>query len=134
MKASSVVWLLGFSLVGCTAKNSAYEKQLAQLSENIMILQNERDRLEERIAVLEQQRPGAESPRPGARGTVDRPQLRVVELRPPEEALNEAAPIGAPQAEPVAMPGTEERTLIQGSGSSLSQSPVKEGAMNGGGE
>lgn len=103
----------------CTARNPAYEKKFSQLGENIMILQNERDRLEERIAVLEQERETL-APRPVAQGALERPPLKVVQLLPPDEVATESPPAAPPPSDDGA------RTVISGTGSELSQSPVSE--------
>jgi hypothetical protein len=121
MKASLWIPVTLVLFPACTARNSAYEKKLSQLGENIMILQNERDRLEERIAVLEQERETL-APRPVAQGALERPPLKVVQLVPPDEAS------GATES-PTSTPAPHDegaRTVIRGTGSELSQSPVTE--------
>lgn len=84
-----------------------------------MILQNERDRLEERIAVLEQERGQARPPQSNA--VIERPRLKVVQLRPEGDP-----PVGEQPGSVEVEPMTGARTLIQGSGSAISQVPIEE--------
>jgi hypothetical protein len=128
MKASTVSLALALLGASCTAKNPAYDKQLARLNESVTILQHERDRLEERIAVLETERDTTEA-RPKAPGTLERPPLKVVQLEPPSDtATTEPAAQSAVEesagAGPDAPAGDGERVLIHGTGTELQNSPV----------
>ena len=123
MKAFAVL-PLSLLVCACTAKNSAYEKQLARLEENVAILKSERDRLEERIAVLESERDVEGS----SSGTEpERPQLQVVALVPPQSEASgppsgSAVPTSLPAPTAAANEG-EARPLLHGSGTDLHQSP-----------
>jgi hypothetical protein len=128
MKASIVSLALALLGASCTARNPAYDKQLARLNESVTILQHERDRLEERIAVLETER-DTTTERPKAPGTLERPPLKVVQLEPPSETETpEPALQGethdAPSARTDSSSADGERVLIHGSGTDLQNSPV----------
>lgn len=128
MKASALLSLLLLLGPACTAKNPAYEKQLAQLDENIVILKSERDRLEERIAVLEAEREVAVRERPPQTGALQRPPLKVVQLAPPSPAepadVDGAGASNAPElTAAAASQDNQERVLIQGSGQDIQQLP-----------
>lgn len=135
MKAPIATLALSLLVPACTAKNAGYERQLARLNENVLILQHERDRLEERIAVLESERVAPRQSEP-AEGTLERPPLKVVQLEPPGEAavaaasaLPEPAPTGDPNAGEVALDAAEgaARVLIHGTGTELRNSPLEGG-------
>lgn len=100
--------------VGCAGQNDRTRQQLEALEDRIAILQNERDRLDERLSALEQQQQvlvSAAANQPQA--AAERPPLRVIRLSP------QAAP--APEA-------TGERVLISGSGTRLTTSTVADPA------
>ncbi len=144
--------LCGASLAGCASQSPTYEQKLTELRDKITILQNERDRLDERLSAVEslqQELVGAQQP-PAARTT--RPPLKMVVLKPdaaeaegptdsaatdqpdspPEvvpqgdSAANspEAAPASA-QANTQSAPSPSARPLISGQGQQLSTSWVE---------
>lgn len=95
-----------------------------------MILQNERDRLDERIAVLEER---ATAPRPERQeaNVLERPPLKVVRLEPRDSAepnSSNTQPAAADEQRAKPEPAGSDRTLIHGSGTAISQSPVVEAA------
>ena len=94
--------VLGFSVVavgfaglvfGCAGQSSAREKALAELRDKILVLENERDRFEERLSAVEDRQllGHAEEPKPPRES---RPPLKVVVLHPrhPSEVSSSDAP------------------------------------------
>jgi hypothetical protein len=79
----SRVWVMvaasGFGL-GCASQSDDAKRQLESLNERILILQNDRDRLVERVDALEQHHDPA-LPAPVA-VTPTRPTLKIVRLEP----------------------------------------------------
>jgi hypothetical protein len=93
--------IVGFgALLGtaCAAQSPTLEKQVAEMQDKVLILQNERDRMEERIAALEQTR--RRPARQGSPNTSTRPRLKVVRVEPggtttpPEPEIEPASPSG----------------------------------------
>jgi hypothetical protein len=111
-------------LSGCAGAHEATAKQVSALQDKVAILQNERDRLDERLSALEEQQRvlvadrRGEIPTPNAES---RPLLEVVRLEPPQTSNSAAAP--PPPSEPES---GEPRMLISGSGDDLQTSVVKE--------
>lgn len=108
--ATTVLGLSG--LFGCAGQNNQTKQQLEALEDRIAILQNERDRLDERVSSLEQQQRvlmTAAATQPS--GAAERPPLRVIRLSPEQP----------PAPEP-----TGERVLISGSGDRLTTTTLPE--------
>ncbi len=114
--ARSPIALLGlFTLLplisGCATSSDAIEKKLSTLREEIQKLQNENDRVSERLEAIELRQARDEAKTSEVKtakeesGVVTRPRLKVLHLSPeggPEEAPSEpasgpAAPEGAPR-------------------------------------
>ena len=76
------VWAVGSCAFGCAGQVSETDRQLQRLQERVAILQNERDRLDERRQALEQQRELwlHQAPASEARAELQRPPLKVVRL------------------------------------------------------
>jgi len=111
-------WVLA---TGCASQSSKTRKELDVLNEKIAILQNERDRLEERLGALEQQQQVMAKPQP--QGVLPgRPPLKVVTLEP------EPAPAPAHVVDPG--DHAQGRVLISGSGTELKASAVEEGTKS----
>lgn len=70
------------SLVGCGAQSPAHEKQLAEMRDKITILQNERDRLDERLTAVEARQAELVSELEAKPEREARPPLKVVVMKP----------------------------------------------------
>lgn len=125
----SIVAITGllWGIAGCAGQRAETEKQLRGMEDRIAILQNERDRLDERVTALEgQQRPRSDAPRPTP--TSRRPLLEVVRLSPDDETPPEPSGEGeVPGPAPVA--NESERTLLSGSGNKLQVSQVNQASQ-----
>lgn len=76
--------LLGTAL-GCSSQSAETKRQFETLNERLLILQNDRDRLVERVDALEAQlgKPSRQSDEPEATAaTGGRPPLKIVRLEP----------------------------------------------------
>ena len=120
-----VACVLLLSPLSCSNNRSVMERELAEMRQKIAILQSERERLEQRVQLLERRAPasGAAHPQALAAATTEggaptgaregdawqRPPLQVVRLTP-------SAPPG--DAEVVERDGSE-RYLIYGTGDEL---------------
>jgi TolA-binding protein len=125
--ARSPLSLLGlFSLLfpvisGCATNSEAIEKKLSSLREEIQKLQNENDRMSERLEAIElrQAREEAESAEAKnakeAPAVVTRPRLKVLHLSP------ESAPEEGPAPPASGAPGAKEepRIMLKGQGKDL---------------
>lgn len=119
----AITGLLG-GIVGCAGQRAETEKQLRGMEDRIAILQNERDRLDERVTALEsQQKTRVDAPRPAP--TSRRPLLEVVRLSPDDEVSSEAGG-EAEVTGPAPVADESERTLLSGSGTKLQASPVSQ--------
>ncbi len=125
----AITVLLPAVVVGCAGQSEQTKKEIQGLQDRVAILQNERDRLDERLSALEQQQQilmtSAKSE--PAVANDGRPPLRVVRLSP-EDAGQSASPPIDHQDAPIAAPtdADETRVLISGSGTELTATPVKE--------
>ncbi len=100
----------------------AMKKRIGTLQDELTLLQNDVDRLEERLATAEARprvQPSAEAQAEAAAGTIERPRLKVIKLEP---GASSAAARPTPE-EPVSGPpepgadGTDEpRPVIRGTG------------------
>lgn len=125
------VMVAGFGF-GCASQTDETKRQLETLNERILILQNDRDRLVERVDALEQHggRPVAVAPVSAA---TTRPMLTVVRLAPevedkqtqPEAAANEptasesepGATVELPSEHPALAPAeSPQRVVLYGEG------------------
>ncbi len=125
--ATTVLGLASLSS-GCAGNGEATKKQIGALQDKVAILQNERDRLEERVSALEQQQQVlVASAQSDAVPSSDRsrPPLKVVRLEPPMANVGEAPTPAVPAP---ATAATEPRVLISGSGDDL-QATVVEAAQ-----
>lgn len=113
-------WVLSsLCALGCSSGLDGVEKRLSAMREEITALQNQNDRLVERMDALEvkQARAEAKSKAPVAsEATTERPPLKVVRLEPGAEP-------GAPQTGDVAAGEAADdpspRTVIRGRGSNV---------------
>lgn len=101
---------LGLCAIGCGSDKDSMEKRLATLQEDLIAVQNDNDRLSERLAALEMRqsraRPAAPAPAseaPAEPATLERPPLKVIKLAPgsqpaaPEPAAEAEAPDDGPR-------------------------------------
>ncbi len=103
---------------GCASQSEKTRKELDLVNEKIAILQNERDRLEERLGALEQQQALATKPQP--QGVLPgRPPLKVVTLEP------DPPPPAAPDAA-AGVSHAQGRVLISGTGTELKATAVED--------
>lgn len=133
--------LVGLSL-GCSSQSAETKRQLETLNERLLILQNDRDRLVERVDALEAQltKPAGET---GASTTASgngvRPLLKVVRLEPSPAAGGETpvdaskaapSPAGSPASVEVAEgpSPSEPQVVLYGEGSTSGVRPSAEGA------
>ncbi len=129
ISAVAITIVLTSSVLGCAGQSEQTKKEIQGLQDRVAILQNERDRFDERLSALEQQQQilmsaAKASVVPAANET---PPLRVVRLTPQDDAP--AAPhqaAGDPGAPEAASGG---RVLISGSGTELTATPVDEGGQ-----
>jgi hypothetical protein len=125
---------LAAGVAGCAGQSSETERQLQRIQERVAILQNERDRFDERLIALEQQQDlwRAERGHAASATLSQRPALKVVRLEPEQSGAPAAEnePRAAnPSAEPVSLPAAEgERVLISGTGDKLTTTKVAGGA------
>lgn len=126
-RARTPVALLGlFTLLpavfGCASSSDAVEKKLASLREEIQKLQNENDRMNERIEAIELRQAREEVKAAEAKtseekaakdepAVVTRPPLKVLRLSP--EGKEDAGAAGGPAAD------TAPRPLLKGQGKDL---------------
>ena len=111
--------LLCLPLGGCSSGLDGVEKRLGSMRDEITALQNQNDRLVERVDALELRRAqAAAAPAPAAKATTtERPPLKIVRLVPGEGEQG-AAPTGdASAGETADDPGP--RTVIRGRGSNV---------------
>lgn len=86
--ARALVLALGFSALACSAQTDSLKKDVANLQDSVMRLQNAHDRLQERVVALELRGQnlnarGAMVPAPAPNESADpAPHLRVVKLEP----------------------------------------------------
>jgi hypothetical protein len=120
-----ISWFLPVLLVailgGCSSGLDGVEKRLGSMRDEITALQNQNDRLVERVDALELRRvQAATPPAPAAAAkaaTTERPPLKIVRLVPGEGEQG-AAPTGdASAGESADDPGP--RTVIRGRGSNV---------------
>jgi tol-pal system protein YbgF len=105
--ARALVLGLGFSLAACSAQTDALKKNVADLQDSVMRLQNSQDRLQERVVALElrgKNLNAASTPQAAATPSASAdppPRLRVVKLEPGQSQDLSAAPSseGAPRAD-----------------------------------
>lgn len=112
---SVAVLALFLPLAACAGEHDTVEKQLAKLRAQVAEVQNENDRMSERLDAMEAQR--ASAPPPDQRvasaepEAVTRPRLKVVRVDPE----GDSAELAAAESEAEAAP----RVVIQGEGKSL---------------
>lgn len=112
---------------GCAAQSPTYERKLADLREKLLILQNDRDRLEERLKALERRQNAlvvAQGKSVAPRQ--ERRPLKVLRLSPDDSSSPDDRPEPT-QAVPTSgkrpvTTKTDERTLISGSGTNVTSS------------
>jgi hypothetical protein len=81
-------------LAGCAGKSQAVEKRLADLEAQLTQVQNENDRLSERVGSLELQRAATPQPQPAASeepSVIERPPLKVIRVEPQARATERDA-------------------------------------------
>jgi len=102
-------------LAACAGERDTVEKQLAKLREQVVEIQNENDRMGERLDAMEANRASAPPPdqrvASAAPEAVTRPRLKVVRMDPD----GESAELAAAELEAEAGP----RVVIQGEGKAL---------------
>lgn len=123
-------------LSGCASESDAVEKRLSQLREEIRKLQNDTDRVSERLEAVELRQARAEAAQNAPRAvasseTVSRPRLKVLHLSPGEgdaTPASGAAPAGGEeQGPPMILKGQgKDLELKQGSGGPSSRAPARE--------
>ncbi|HEX2736386.1 MAG TPA: hypothetical protein VHM70_32510 [Polyangiaceae bacterium] len=118
-----------FCVAGCAGSSSETARQLERMQERIAILQNERDRLDERVTALEQHQEDAQAATTAqTKGNAanQRPSLRVVTLQPETEEAEpkEHEPSAAAVANSAADDGAEH-VLISGTGDRLTATVVE---------
>lgn len=115
---SVLPWL---AVSGCASQNTETRRQMQRLNEQVAILQNERDRLDERVAALEaQQQVLLEARKPKADAA--RPALELVRLQP-----TAADPGPGPRSPVAPEPSDDEssgRVLISGTGNKLTATEI----------
>jgi hypothetical protein len=95
VRSIPLVWpALALALAGCAGKSQALEKRLADLEAQLTQVQNENDRLTERVGSLELQR--ATPPQPQAAASeepavIERPPLKVIRMEPQARATEQDA-------------------------------------------
>lgn len=120
-------------VVGCSGTSAETKRQLDSLNERLLILQNDRDRLVERVDALESQvshdgRSPEGSDEQVSNGAGGRPALKVVRLEPapPSAADQPPSPEAAP--EPAAGQGVDEpKVVLYGEGGTSGVRPSTEG-------
>lgn len=83
---------LSVAFAGCAGKSQALEKRLADLDTQLTQVQNENDRLAERVGSLELQRAAAPPPQAAASeepAVIERPPLKVIRVEPQARAVTE---------------------------------------------
>jgi hypothetical protein len=111
------------SLSGCASDSDAVEKRLAQLREEIRKLQNDSDRVGERLEAVELRQAreeaarSAPAPSPNA-DTVSRPRLKVLHLGPD----GQSAANGPASAEGGSKEEAGPRVVLKGQGKDLALS------------
>jgi len=112
---SVAAFALFLPLAACTAEHDTVEKQLAKLREQVTELQNDTDRMSERLDSMEAQRAPAAQPAErlaaAAPEPITRPRLKVVRVDPDGERAELAAADMEAEAGP--------RVVIQGEGKAL---------------
>jgi len=130
---------------GCASDSDAVEKRLSQLREDIRKLQNDNDRVSERLEAVELRQAQAvaannapKAPSTGAE-TVSRPRLKVLHLTPDDEKPpTEGAagePAGQDSAPPMILKGQGKELELRQGGSSQRVVPQEKPAavsQNGG--
>lgn len=145
-------WLGGLSLlplsVGCAGQSEDTKRQLVSMNERLVVLQNDRDRLMERVDALESRVPSLgptqdEVAAPNV--SPSRPPLKVVRLEPTMEdgarpdvstetqTRAEDSPEGSSTATPLAAPtpaeaSSEAKVVLYGEGTTSGVRPSAEGA------
>ncbi len=139
------VSLWGLAL-GCSSQSSETKRQLETLNERLLILQNDRDRLVERVDALEARvsKPSGEADETDV-GTnfAGRPPLKVVRLEPAPNAETESnanAPEGSAPTDGVAAPSKavdnggvnadEPKVVLYGEGGTSGVRASSEGVTN----
>jgi outer membrane murein-binding lipoprotein Lpp len=99
-RASVPITLLTLGLVGgCAGESDALKARVKALSDEVLRLQNQHDRMEERLAAMESDRsaPTPTAPEASAGTPSERPPLRVVKLEPGQAASAPPVPGEAPE-------------------------------------
>jgi hypothetical protein len=141
-------WLGGLSLlplsIGCAGQSEDTKRQLVSMNERLVVLQNDRDRLMERVDALE-----SRFPSPGVRQdeaatphvAPARPPLKIVRLEPAPEGVaaeasaeREPAPVDSPVAPPAQTTASEvshePKVVLYGEGTTSGVRSSAEGASH----
>jgi outer membrane murein-binding lipoprotein Lpp len=112
--ACAASFLLG---MGCASQSDAGSRQVRELSEQVRRIQSATDRLEERLAAVENARQrDAQRPAGPVSLTTDVPELPVVKVQP-------APAVSTNDLRPTTGDGDEPRPLIVGEGSRIETRP-----------
>jgi hypothetical protein len=111
-------------VTGCAGQSAETEKHLQSIQDKISILQNERDRLDERVSALEQQQEVLMTNARAGQPLIDeRPPLKVVRLAPDAPPTAAERAVGAEEQAPAAE-ADGDRVLISGSGTDVKATPM----------
>lgn len=133
--------------LGCSSQTAETKRQLETLNERMLILQNDRDRLVERVDALEAQigKPSGEREETAATSSASgRPALKVVRLEPtpgsdaetqvakpgaegPAEPAEPAEGANGAAAHPVGVNPDEPKVVLYGEGTTSGVRPLAEG-------
>jgi hypothetical protein len=110
------------AVAGCSTEKDATERQLSKLHDQIAELQNDTDRMGERLDAMEVRQASASRQADDrvvaatSSGTLSRPKLKVVRVEPGGDAAPDEAPAAYDQGAPES---DGPRVVIQGEGKSL---------------
>jgi hypothetical protein len=130
---------------GCAGQSAETQSQLARLNEQLIVLQNDRDRLMERVDALEARTSGASAVSDAVTKQDEvvtrRPPLKVVRLEP--NAAGETDDLAASEAnevpdapatdlrdQPVKAEPDEPKVVLYGEGAQAGARPSREGATS----
>jgi hypothetical protein len=80
--------LAAFLVLGCSSGKQSLEQRLGALEQQVLALQNDNDRLSERLGSVELPGPPARQEQPAE--SIERPPLKVVRLEPGPSAAADA--------------------------------------------